>query len=762
MSGEIMKNVSKGLRAVRQLGALALASVLWIGVAQAAMPARTVSVSISSPTANAVFAARTNVTIQATVTPETPGTVAKVDFYRGTSLIGSDTTSPYSVTWSNVPAGSYSLTAKVTFSKGTAMTSAAVPIIVNAPPTVSLSSPTASAVFGASASIPIVATAADSDGTIAKVAFYQGTTLIGSDTTAPYGITWSAATAGTYSLTAQATDNQGAVTTSGAISIVVKAPPTVSLTSPAANTVFAPQGTITITAAAASSSSTISKVDFYQGSTLIASDTTAPYSVSWSNVAAGNYTLTAKATDATGGITTSAGIPIVVNTPPTVSLTSPAANALFGAPASVTLTATAADSNGTIAKVDFYQGTTLIGTASAAPYSILWNNAPAGSYSLTAKATDNQGGVTSSSAVPISIKTPPSVALTAPASNATFAAPASITLSATASSSGGSITQVAFYQGSSLIGTKTSAPYGLTWSAVPAGSYTLTAKATDSNGLSSVSSPLSVTVGAGSTAVYYLHNDHLNTPRLVMDEQNTVVWRNRPLQEPFGVAPPEEDPDGNGTPFVLNLRFPGQYFDKETNLSYNYYRDYDPTTGRYVQSDPIGLQGGINTYGYVKNQPIRYIDPTGQCFGPLAYLCYLGVVYAEELTLAAIVGAEIASGVPNPVSTPASGAMNTARAVEQYSLIVAESGFYPIMTRGAKEATSLKWCERGDVWKYGTTKNRKNRYSQSYLDSIGEYGVEYSKEFSGSLAEALKLENMKINNFLQQTGTLPAGNKIIR
>ncbi len=601
-----MKKENCWLRVARQFGTLALVGLLWSGATQAAT-----SVSITSPAANAITTALASVTIKATATPGTGVTIKKVDFYQGGTLIASDTTSPYSVTWSNVPAGSYNLTAKATDSKGAVTTSTTVPIIVNAPPTVSLSNPTANTVFGASASIPITATAADSDGSIAKVDFYRGTTLIGSDTSAPYSITWSTATAGTYSLTAKATDNRGAVTTSGAISIVVKVLPTVSVTSPAANTVFAPSGTITITASAASSGSAISKVDFYQGSTLIASDTTSPYSVSWSNVAAGNYILTAKATDAKGGTTTSAGIPVVVNALPTVSLTSPVANAIFGAPASVTLTATAADSNGTIAKVDFYQGTTLIGTANTAPYSVIWNNAPAGSYSLTAKATDNQGGVTSSSAVPVSIKTPPSVALTAPASNATFTAPTNITLGAAASSGGGSITQVAFYQGGSLIGTKTSSPYSLTWSDVPAGSYTLTAKATDSNGLSSVSSPLSVTVGVGGTAVYYLHNDHLNTPRLAMDEQNTVVWRNLPLQEPFGVAPPEEDPDGNGVLFVLNLRSPGLYADKESNLSYNYYRDYDPSTGRYIQSDPIGLQGGINPYAYVNGQPLRYVDPFG-------------------------------------------------------------------------------------------------------------------------------------------------------
>ena len=97
--------------------------------------------------------------------------------------------------------------------------------------------------------------------------------------------------------------------------------------------------------------------------------------------------------------------------------------------------------------------------------------------------------------------------------------------------------------------------------------------------------------------MYNIHVDHLNTPRYITDQASTLVWKWD--GKPFGDTLADDDPDGDGQRFTYNVRFPGQYYDQETGLHYNYFRDYDPSTGRYIESDPIGLDGGLNTYAYV-------------------------------------------------------------------------------------------------------------------------------------------------------------------
>jgi RHS repeat-associated protein len=127
--------------------------------------------------------------------------------------------------------------------------------------------------------------------------------------------------------------------------------------------------------------------------------------------------------------------------------------------------------------------------------------------------------------------------------------------------------------------------------------------------------PLAIMTPSGTaTNLFYIDTDQLNTPRTITNQAKQKRWEWN--SDPFGTTLANENPAALGI-FTFNLRFPGQYFDKETGLHYNYFRDYNPAIGRYVQSDPIGLGGGLNTYAYVEGNPINRTDPTGRFFNPV-------------------------------------------------------------------------------------------------------------------------------------------------
>ena len=134
---------------------------------------------------------------------------------------GTDATAPYSFTWANVPSGVHSLTARAVDVYGAAATSAAISITVNTGPSVALTSPASGSTYAGPASIAMSATASDSDGTVERVEFYAGTSLLSTDTTAPYAFTWSPGGYGVFSLTAQAVDSRGARTISNAATVTV-------------------------------------------------------------------------------------------------------------------------------------------------------------------------------------------------------------------------------------------------------------------------------------------------------------------------------------------------------------------------------------------------------------------------------------------------------------------------------------------------------------------------------------------------------------
>jgi hypothetical protein len=195
--------------------------------------------------------------------------------------------------------------------------------------------------------------------------------------------------------------------------------------------------------------------------------------------------------------------PSVTTYSPTVNLINPVNQSSFTTGSNVTLSATASETNGTIATVNFYNGATLLGTSTTSPYTYNWNNVPAGAYTLTATAIDSKGVSVTSNPVSITVTDPlisnrsnPVVSITAPTNQSTFTEGENLTITANASETNGAIASVSFYNGVSLLGTSTSSPYSYVWNNLPAGSYTLTAKATDDQNTSATSNPVFVTVNS--------------------------------------------------------------------------------------------------------------------------------------------------------------------------------------------------------------------------------------------------------------------------
>ena len=277
--------------------------------------------------------------------------------------------------------------------------------------------------------------------------------------------------------------------------------PSITITTPTNDARFSKGESITISADASDKDGTVSKVEFYNGTSKLGEDTSTPFSFEWKNILEGSYTVTAKAIDNAGGITTSSPVKVeVVGTPnalPAVSLTSPAQDAKFAASSSVSINANASDADGNVAKVEFFKGTEKLGEDSSQPFSFTWNNVPAGSHSLTAKATDNLGGTATSTAVTIIVSSSnalPVVSLTSPTDGAKFNEGLPIEMAANATDSDGKIVKVEFFSDNIKIGEDMSTPYTLTWKGAAKGEHQVVVKAIDDKDEITSSKPITITV----------------------------------------------------------------------------------------------------------------------------------------------------------------------------------------------------------------------------------------------------------------------------
>ncbi len=363
--------------------------------------------TLTSPAAGATLSK--TVTLSATASDNFG--VTQVEFYDGTTLLGTATSAPYSLSWDTRTAanGVHSLTARAYDAAGFTGTSPAVSVTLNndtTPPTVAFTAPAAGATI--SGSYTVTATATDNVG-VTTVELWEGTTRINYDSNAPYSFLWNTRLVpnGSHTLTLKAYDLTGNVSTVDRVVVTDNdlIAPTVALTAPTGGSTLA--GTVTFSANA-SDDHAVTQVVFYVGTLQAGSDTTAPYtlSVNTRGYTNGAKVITAKAYDAAGNVTTSSPVNVTFDndlTAPTTAVTSPADGATVSG--TVTITATASDDRGTVTRVEFYVNGVKMGTSTTAPYSYNWDTTkmPTGAYTLKTYAYDPAGNQGSSGFVKVTV-----------------------------------------------------------------------------------------------------------------------------------------------------------------------------------------------------------------------------------------------------------------------------------------------------------------------------------------------------------------------
>ncbi len=340
------------------------------------------SVSLVAPVTGSSFLAPASLGLVASVTPN-GRVIQRVRFLQNGLLIGEVATSPYTFTWNNVAAGNYRLQAEVVFDGGQTVVSASSSVTVNAAstsPTIAMASSLSETLFEAPANVPLAALVVAAGRTIHRVHFYNGSTYLGADTTQPYTFVWTGVPEGTYWVSARMLYGKSSVLGSASVrvSVVRSLPPppvapTVSLVSNVAgSTVTAPYST-ELVASVVANGHIISKVQFYDGLTLLGEDASAPYEFSWVEVAVGEHSVVARVVYATNATLDSESVQFWVEPPPpTVVWQGPLDGSSYSKITPLQLGANVTSNGHEISRVDFYSGESLLGSDSSEPYSLSW------------------------------------------------------------------------------------------------------------------------------------------------------------------------------------------------------------------------------------------------------------------------------------------------------------------------------------------------------------------------------------------------------
>ena len=334
--------------------------------------------------------------------------------------------------------------------------------LTNFIPGVEMTGPPNGAQFTAPIDLLLTADASDKDGTITQVVFYNGPTILGTSTVAPYSFLLTNAGATNYTFAAGVTDDRGATNFSISHTVIVNPapeelptnmPPSIAITSPSSSTTWTNPIALAFSATASDPDGTVIAVTFSDNGVIAMVDTDPPYSVVIMP-GVGPHELIATVTDDLGAMVSATNTitviaPIVPNQTPTVNLTAPANGATYTAPATITVTATAADTDGTVSSVGFFSNGSSLGTDTTSPYSVTVSGVAAGSYTLSATATDNKGAVGHSTNRTVTVNPapgiPPVITAISPTDGTMFLLGTTLLLSANATDADGTVTNVSWW-----------------------------------------------------------------------------------------------------------------------------------------------------------------------------------------------------------------------------------------------------------------------------------------------------------------------------
>lgn len=331
-------------------------------------------------------------------------------------------------------------------------------------------------------------------GLISKVVYYANDVQIGEAFSAPYGFTWNSGQAGNYTLKAEAQYTNGKTAQSPPVNISIIVVASIAILSPVNNANFTMGQPVVIDVQASGGSNAISKVEFFADTNFLGEDSAAPYSFSWYNAAVGTHILAARIAFADSSFLNSTPITISVSSLPVPVIATPANNQKFAIGDTVLIAVNLDVGNNNFTKINLSADTLMLGEDDTAPFEFTWNNIPAGSHTLVARAVYQDSIIVQSTPVTIAAFAPATIAITSPAMNQAFTMGNSIRITVDATTGPNEIGKIEFYSDAAKIGEDTTLPYEFTWHTALPGTHVLAAKSIFADATSISSNPVTITI----------------------------------------------------------------------------------------------------------------------------------------------------------------------------------------------------------------------------------------------------------------------------